>query len=126
MVANTPMDTDKIKIYGSRVRVESLSKVAEIEEAEKAANAPAKGRKAVAAAQTALAKAPLAAKTKASASSQRFADSQKSRASASGPKSGVGNFSSHEYQPQPAHFSGSRLSGCGWTSTHSAAMKMTT
>jgi len=35
LVANTAMDTDKIKIYGSRVRVESLSKVAEIEEAEK-------------------------------------------------------------------------------------------
>jgi hypothetical protein len=29
------MDTDKIKIYGSRVRVDSLNKVAEIEEAEK-------------------------------------------------------------------------------------------
>lgn len=36
LVANTPMDTDKIKIYGARVKVESLSKVAEIEEAEKA------------------------------------------------------------------------------------------
>eukprot|EP00743_Colponemidia_sp_Colp-15_P000120 GILK01000137.1.p1 GENE.GILK01000137.1~~GILK01000137.1.p1 ORF type:complete len:560 (+),score=120.30 GILK01000137.1:61-1680(+) len=35
MIANTPMDTDKIKIYGSRVRVESMTKVAEIEEAEK-------------------------------------------------------------------------------------------
>lgn len=35
LVANTPMDTDKIKIYGSRVRVDSVSKVAEIEEAEK-------------------------------------------------------------------------------------------
>ena len=35
LVANTAMDTDKVKIYGSRVRVESLSKVAEIEEAEK-------------------------------------------------------------------------------------------
>jgi T-complex protein 1 subunit beta len=35
MIANTPMDTDKIKIYGSRVRVDSMSKVAEIEEAEK-------------------------------------------------------------------------------------------
>jgi len=35
MVANTPMDTDKIKIYGSRVRVDSMAKVAEIEEAEK-------------------------------------------------------------------------------------------
>lgn len=35
LVANTSMDTDKIKIYGSRVRVDSLNKVAEIEEAEK-------------------------------------------------------------------------------------------
>jgi len=35
LVANTSMDTDKIKIYGSRVRVDSLGKVAEIEEAEK-------------------------------------------------------------------------------------------
>ena len=29
------MDTDKIKIYGSRVRVDSMAKVAEIEEAER-------------------------------------------------------------------------------------------
>jgi T-complex protein 1 subunit beta len=35
LIANTPMDTDKIKIYGSRVRVDSMAKVAEIEEAEK-------------------------------------------------------------------------------------------
>lgn len=35
LIANTPMDTDKIKIYGSRVRVDSMNKVAEIEEAEK-------------------------------------------------------------------------------------------
>lgn len=35
LIANTPMDTDKIKIYGSRVRVESMSMVAEIEEAER-------------------------------------------------------------------------------------------
>lgn len=35
LIANTPMDTDKIKIYGSRVKVDSLLKVAEIEEAEK-------------------------------------------------------------------------------------------
>lgn len=35
LVANTPMDADKIKIYGSRVRVDSMMKVAEIEEAEK-------------------------------------------------------------------------------------------
>lgn len=36
LVANTAMDTDKIKLYGSRVRVDSLTRVAEIEEAEKA------------------------------------------------------------------------------------------
>merc|ERR1711871_1109631 len=35
LIANTPMDTDKIKIYGSRVKVDSMAKVAEIEEAEK-------------------------------------------------------------------------------------------
>jgi T-complex protein 1 subunit beta len=35
LIANTSMDTDKIKIYGSRVRVDSMLKVAEIEEAEK-------------------------------------------------------------------------------------------
>lgn len=35
LIANTSMDTDKVKIYGSRVKVESLSKVAEIEQAEK-------------------------------------------------------------------------------------------
>jgi len=35
LLANTPMDNDKIKIYGSRVRVDSMMKVAEIEEAEK-------------------------------------------------------------------------------------------
>jgi len=34
LVANTPMDTDKIKIYGAKVKVDSLSKVAEIEAAE--------------------------------------------------------------------------------------------
>jgi hypothetical protein len=27
LVANTPMDTDKIKIYGARVRVDSMAKV---------------------------------------------------------------------------------------------------
>ena len=36
LVANTPMDYDKIKIYGSRVKVDSIEKVAEIENAEKA------------------------------------------------------------------------------------------
>jgi T-complex protein 1 subunit beta len=35
MVANTSMDSDKIKIFGSRVRTESMAKVAEIEVAEK-------------------------------------------------------------------------------------------
>jgi chaperonin GroEL (HSP60 family) len=36
LVANTPMDTDKIKMYGARVKTDSISKVAEIELAEKA------------------------------------------------------------------------------------------
>ncbi|KAL8126389.1 T-complex protein 1 subunit beta [Apium graveolens] len=36
LVANTAMDTDKVKIYGARVRVDSMSRVAEIESAEKA------------------------------------------------------------------------------------------
>lgn len=35
LVANTPMDTDKIKIFGARVRVNSMSEVAAIEKAEK-------------------------------------------------------------------------------------------
>lgn len=35
LVANTPMDYDKIKIYGSRVKVDSIDKVSEIEQAEK-------------------------------------------------------------------------------------------
>ena len=35
MVANTPMDTDKIKIYGSRVKVDSYEAVGELEKAEK-------------------------------------------------------------------------------------------
>lgn len=35
LVANTAMDTDKIKIYGARVRVDALEKVADIEAAEK-------------------------------------------------------------------------------------------
>ena len=35
LIANTSMDTDKIKIYGSRVKVDSMNKVAEIEMAEK-------------------------------------------------------------------------------------------
>ena len=41
MVANTPMDTDKVKIYGSKVKVDSVAKVAEIE----AASQQAQGRK---------------------------------------------------------------------------------
>ena len=36
LVANTPMDTDKIKIFGSKVKVDSTAKIAEIEQAEKA------------------------------------------------------------------------------------------
>jgi len=35
LIANTSMDTDKIKIYGSRVKVDSLDKVADIERAER-------------------------------------------------------------------------------------------
>ncbi|CAD5211560.1 unnamed protein product [Bursaphelenchus okinawaensis] len=35
LLANTPMDTDKIKVFGSRVRVDSVAKVAEIEAAER-------------------------------------------------------------------------------------------
>lgn len=35
LVANTAMDTDKVKIYGARVRVDGMAKVAEIEAAEK-------------------------------------------------------------------------------------------
>merc|ERR1719315_684941 len=35
LIANTPMDTDKIKVFGSRVKVENVAKVAELEVAEK-------------------------------------------------------------------------------------------
>lgn len=35
LVANTAMDTDKVKIYGARVRVDAMQKVADIEAAEK-------------------------------------------------------------------------------------------
>lgn len=35
MVANTPMDHDKIKIMGSKVKVDSMNAIGEIEEAEK-------------------------------------------------------------------------------------------
>merc|ERR1712013_329691 len=31
LIANTPMDTDKIKVFGSRVKVDNVSKVAEKE-----------------------------------------------------------------------------------------------
>ena len=34
LVANTPMDYDKIKIYGTKVKVDSMDKIAEIEAAE--------------------------------------------------------------------------------------------
>eukprot|EP00916_Digyalum_oweni_P026097 GHVL01042918.1.p1 GENE.GHVL01042918.1~~GHVL01042918.1.p1 ORF type:complete len:538 (+),score=119.38 GHVL01042918.1:27-1640(+) len=36
LLANTPMDTDKIKVYGARVKVDSLDTVHDIEMAEKA------------------------------------------------------------------------------------------
>ncbi|KAL7750133.1 T-complex protein 1 subunit beta [Sorochytrium milnesiophthora] len=35
MVANTPMDTDKIKVFGARVRVDATGKLAELERAER-------------------------------------------------------------------------------------------
>ena len=35
LIANTPMDTDKIKVFGSRIKVDSIAKVAELEQAEK-------------------------------------------------------------------------------------------
>ena len=35
LVANTAMDTDKVKIYGARVRVDGVAKVAQLEAAEK-------------------------------------------------------------------------------------------
>uniref|UniRef100_A0A1L8DUA4 T-complex protein 1 subunit beta n=1 Tax=Nyssomyia neivai TaxID=330878 RepID=A0A1L8DUA4_9DIPT len=35
LIANTPMDTDKIKVFGSRVQVDSMSKIADLEVAEK-------------------------------------------------------------------------------------------
>lgn len=35
LVANTPMDTDKIKIYGARVKVDSFEAVQALEEAER-------------------------------------------------------------------------------------------
>lgn len=36
LLANTPMDTDKIKLYGTKVKTDSMAKVAEIEAAERA------------------------------------------------------------------------------------------
>ena len=35
LIANTPMDTDKIKIFGARVRVEDTGQLADLEKAEK-------------------------------------------------------------------------------------------
>lgn len=35
LIGNTPMDTDKIKVFGSRVRVDGVAKVADLELAEK-------------------------------------------------------------------------------------------
>ncbi|KAI8898091.1 chaperonin Cpn60/TCP-1 family [Globomyces pollinis-pini] len=35
LIANTPMDTDKIKIFGARVRVDATGKLADLERAEK-------------------------------------------------------------------------------------------
>jgi len=35
LIANTPMDTDKIKVFGSRVKVDNISQIAELELAEK-------------------------------------------------------------------------------------------
>lgn len=35
LVANTPMDYDKIKIYGTRVKADNMEKMADIEQAEK-------------------------------------------------------------------------------------------
>lgn len=35
LIANTPMDTDKIKVFGSNIKVDSLSKIADLEMAER-------------------------------------------------------------------------------------------
>lgn len=35
LIANTPMDTDKIKVFGSHIKVDSMSKIADLEMAEK-------------------------------------------------------------------------------------------
>ena len=35
LIANTPMDTDKIKVFGSSIKVDSMAKIADLEMAEK-------------------------------------------------------------------------------------------
>ena len=40
LVANTPMDTDKVKVFGARVRVDATGKLAELERAEKVKSTP--------------------------------------------------------------------------------------
>lgn len=35
LIANTPMDTDKIKVFGSNIKVDSMAKIADLEMAEK-------------------------------------------------------------------------------------------
>lgn len=35
LIANTPMDTDKIKVFGSHIKVDSMAKIADLELAEK-------------------------------------------------------------------------------------------
>jgi T-complex protein 1 subunit beta len=35
LIANTPMDTDKVKVFGTRVRVDATGKLAELERAER-------------------------------------------------------------------------------------------
>ena len=40
LVANTPMDTDKVKVFGARVRVDATGKLAELERAEKVLSPP--------------------------------------------------------------------------------------
>lgn len=35
LIANTPMDTDKIKVFGSAIKVDSMAKIADLEMAEK-------------------------------------------------------------------------------------------
>ena len=38
LIANTPMDTDKVKVFGARVRVDTTGKLAELERAERVLN----------------------------------------------------------------------------------------